>query len=1149
MNKDLSLVFRGLATVAICAGFAFAQVNKSNLAGVVQDSSGAAIPGVEMRLVNVGTGAVRTEATDASGLYRFTLVDYGTYRLEAARSGFKKWVRDSIRLETGQTTTVDLTMELGELTESVQVTAESPILSTESGSTGTTVTTQSLNELPVIGRNPYTFLQLAPGIQYTGDPSAVNPYDNNGPSRFTSSGSSSQSEFLLDGVPNMKIDVVSFSPSPDAVEEMRVQTNAYDAEYGHSGAAFVNVSTRSGTNQIHGSAYWFLRNDNLNANDFFNNRNGAPKEEMKRNTYGASLGGPVWLPKLYNGRDRTFYFVNYEGTQIRGADYARTIVPTVLERNGDFSQTKDLQGRPFTIYDPATTRPSGSGYVRSPFPDNIIPKNRIDPVALRALAYYPLPNLERTATSQENFQLPTNGGLKFNSVMSRVDHRLSDAHTLFFRFGWNHRFDPSNPYYGADCCAAAGNPGDDGQDLFARGNIAAGIGYTWLVSNRTIIDFRLGFTRYFDGDYLFGEGFDVSTLGFPDSFVKSLAYDQFPRFVMDDDLDNLGPGRTPNRTFVNVYNPLINAHTTLGRHNFKYGARFQLSQQNVFDVGRSAGKFEFDREFTQGPDPTRTTTNSGNDLASFLLGLPSSGYVDITASPALENKYYAAYFQDDWKTTNRLTLNLGVRFEHESPVTDRFNRGSAGYDFSAQNPLAAAVAANYAAHPIPQLAALNITGGLRFLAVDGAPRGQFNMERLNLSPRFGFALRLTDRVVWRGGYGLFVIPNNVSNFRLDGYSLSTRMVTSLDNNLTPFNTLSNPFPSGLSLPPGSSGGLLTGVGQSLTAAGITAGGEVPDYLHGLSQQFSTGFQIVLPASISFEASYVGNLSQRLPISRNINQYPNQYLALRTGLNARVPNPFYGVVTDPTSSLSQPQITVSQLLKPFPQYTGLTESALPYGRSNYNSLQVQVSKRMAHGLTFGAAYTFSKYMEAVSYLNSNDAKPEHVISAADRPHRLVAYGLYELPFGPGKAFASTSNPIIRQIVGGWQANWVWTLQSGQPLSISSAERVYKSSDDPHTIDRWFDVKQFVPQEPFTLHMLSTRLADLRAPMLNKWDITAMKAFRISEGVNLKFRAEFYNAFNHPNLSQPNRTVTSSNFGRITSTFVDPRNIQLAMRLVF
>ena len=615
------------------------------------------------------------------------------------------------------------------------------------------------------------------------------------------------------------------------------------------------------------------------------------------------------------------------------------------------------------------------------------------------------------------------------------------------------------------------------------------------------------------------------------------------------DVDNLGPGRTPAVLFVNVYNPLVNVHTMLGRHNLKYGARYQQSHQNTNDRGRSVGKFTFSRAFTQGPDPTRTTTNSGDDFASFLLGVPSSAYTDINAAPALQNRYFATYVQDDWKATNRLTLNVGVRFEHETAVTDRFNRGSAGMDFSAANPLAAKVAANYAANPIPELASLSLRGGLRFLGVDNAPRGQFNMERLNVAPRVGYAFRLTNRVVWRGGYGLFYIPNNVSNFRMDGYSLQTRMVTSLDNNLTPFNRLSDPYPNGLVQPPGVAGGLVTGVGQSLTAGGIAAGNIVPNYQHGISQQFSTGFQVVLPHSISFEAAYVGNLSQRLAISRNINQYPDQYLALGNRLNTRVPNPFYGVITDPTSSLSQSTTTVSQLLKPFPQYTGLTQSALPYGRSNYNSLQVQLSKRMAKGLTFGAAYTFSKYMDATSYLNTNDARTAHVIASADRPQRLVIHGLYELPFGPGKPFASTKNRVIRHIVGGWQANWLWTLQSGAPLAFSSAERVSKSENNPHTIDQWFDVKQFVAQEPFTLRQLSARLADLRVPRLNKWDVTAMKGFKIKEGVDLKFRAELYNAFNHTNFGSPNTTVTSSSFGRITSTFVGPREVQLALRLVF
>ena len=672
--KSTHQLLNGLLMAAICVGLASAQVNKSNLTGVVQDSSGAAIPGATMRLVNAGTGAVRTDTTDGTGLYRFTLLDYGIYRLEAEHAGFKKVVREPIQLETGQTTTVDMTMPVGELKESVQVTAESPLLRTETGGSGTTVTTQEMNEVPLVGRNPYIFLTLSPGIQYTGSYAAVNPYDNNGPSAFSSSGSSSNSEFLLDGMPNNKIDAVSFSPSPDAVQEMRVQTNAYDAEFGHSGAAFVNVSTRSGTNQIHGSAYWYLQNDHLNANSFFNNRNGTARPLDKRNTFGGSLGGPVWLPKIYNGRNRTFYFANYEGTQIRSDDIARQIVPTELERNGDFSQTRDLQGRPFTIYDPSTTRQNGSAYVRDPFPGNLIPKSQMDPVAVKAMAYYPLPNLARTATSMQNFQNALNDGLKWNSVISRVDHRLNDARSLFFRFGWNHRFDPSTPVYGNDCCRPAGNPTSDGQDLFARGNITAGVGYMWLVSNRTVADFRLGFTRYFDGDYLFGEGFDISTLGFPASFVNSISYAQFPRFELTD-VDALGPGRTPGEDDRQCIQSAAQYPHQLRAARVEI--RRPLSTVAIEYVQCEA----LGRQIHVRPNlharsrPTKTATNSGNGIASFLLGLPSSAYTDIAIAPALQNKYYAAYVQDDWKVTNRLTLNLGVRVEHETPAADRFIAG------------------------------------------------------------------------------------------------------------------------------------------------------------------------------------------------------------------------------------------------------------------------------------------------------------------------------------------------------------------------------------------------------------------------------------------------------------------------------------------
>jgi hypothetical protein len=1125
---------------------ASAQVNKSNLTGVARDASGAAVPGVAIKLINTGTGAVRNETTDNTGLYRFTLLDFGGYRLEAERDGFKKFVRERLQLLTGETITIDFTMELGQLTESVTISAEASLLRTETGAVGTAVNTQVINELPLIGRNPYVFLTLSPGIQYTGSPTALNPWDVFGPSDFSSSGSEARSEFLLDGIPNMRLDVVSFSPSPDAVQEMRVQTNAYDAEYGHSGAAFVNVSTKSGSNQIHGTVYWFHRNDNLNANNFFNNRSGQRIPERKQNTYGFALGGPARIPGLYNGRDRTHYFFDYEGTQIRSAGFARAIVPSVIERAGDFTQTTDRLLRPFTIYDPATTRPGGAGFIRDPFPGNRIPSARFDPVAVNAMKFYPAPNRAPTPDDLQNYELARPSSLKWASLSSRVDHQLSSSRNLFFRYGWNHRLDPSTPYYG-ECCRPAGNP-TSGQDEFERGNIAAAAGYTWIASPRTVVDFRFGFTRYFDANIMYGEGFDITQLGFPRALASQLAFATFPRFETSGDVENLGAGRVTSRNFINQYNPLINFHTSMSRHALKYGFRYQLGQSNTFAPNRAGGLYRMDRVFTQGPDPTRVTLNSGHDAASFLLGAPSSGFVDIAASRALQNTYWAAYIQDDWKVTDRLTLNLGMRFERENAPTERFDRGSGGLDLNVPSPLESRARANYAASPIPELADLRVRGGLGFLNVGGSGRGALDMPALIYAPRFGYAYRLSNRLVWRGGWGLFYVPNNIGNYRQDGFSLATRMVTSLDNNLTQFHRLSNPFPNGLTSPPGASGGLLTGVGQSLSA-GTAPLDRVPSYLHGLTQQFSMGFQYLLPGDISMEANYVGNISQRLTVSQRINDFPNEFLALRTRLNARVNNPFAGVIEDRTSALSQPTTTVSQLLRPFPHFIGLTRTPMFTGRSHYDSLQLQISKRMSQGLYFGVAYTASKFMESTSYLNNNDARPERVISDSDRPQRLVLHGIYELPFGPGKPLLGSAHPVVRRITGDWQFNFVITYQSHIPLAFGGAERVSRSTSNPKTVDQWFDPRQFVPQEPFTLRMLSTRVGDLRAQGIRRWDLTLMKRISINERVKMTLQGEFYNAWNTTHLGTPNTTVTNANFGRITGTFLGPREIQVAARVSF
>src|SRR5690242_9912319 len=387
-------VFFRLAILAITAVAALAQINKSHLTGVVRDSSGGVVAGAVVRLVNEATQVGRIEPTDSAGIYRFLLVDLGNYQVEVSHPGFKKFTRSGIVLNAGETTTTDVILELGETTETVNVMGEATLLRTETGSNGATVTQRTIGELPLQGRNPYVFLSLSAGIQYNGDPGNLNPWDNDGPSAFASSGSKIRSEFFLDGMPNEKLNLVAFSPSPDAVGEMRVQTNAYDAEYGHTGGAFVNVATKSGTNTFHGEGYNYLQNDALNATPFFTNLNGQRKSVVRKNTFGGSFGGPVLIPKLVDGRNKTFFFVNYEGTRNPSASATLITVPTALERTADFSKTVDSAGKPITIYDPATTVTSGTSAVRGVFPGNAIPANRWDPVGGGfAKSLYPAPNI------------------------------------------------------------------------------------------------------------------------------------------------------------------------------------------------------------------------------------------------------------------------------------------------------------------------------------------------------------------------------------------------------------------------------------------------------------------------------------------------------------------------------------------------------------------------------------------------------------------------------------------------------------------------------------------------------------------------------------------------------------------------------------
>ena len=618
----MRLAFR-FAILGLAAVFAVAQVNKSNLAGIVRDSSGAIVAGAAVRLVNQGTQAARAEATDSDGIYRFLLVDLGTYRIEVVHPGFKKFTRSGILLNAGETTTTDVTLELGETTETVNVVGEANILRTETGSNGATVTQRTIGELPLQGRNPYVFLSLSAGIQYNGDPGNLNPWDNDGPSAFASSGSKIRSEFFLDGMPNEKLNLVAFSPSPDAVGEMRVQTNAYDAEYGHTGGAFINVSTKSGTNAVHGDGYNYLQNDILNATPFFTNLNGQKKGIVRKNSFGGSFGGPVLIPKLVNGRNKTFFFVNYEGTRNPSASATLITVPTALERTGDFSKTVDASGKAITIYDPYTTVTSGSSATRSVYPGNVVPQGEWDPVGSGfAKNLYPVPNITPVANTTNNFFISRHNTFVWNSISSRLDEHITANHQFFMRFGWNHRTDGHDPYFPNNLL------GSSGADIFERNNTAAGIGDTWVHGNHMVIDFRLGLTRYNDRNYLYCEGMDLSALGFASAFVHALQYDVCPTLNFTD-AASIG-SQVPNQAHVTQYQPSVNVHSIYGRHSLKYGVRYTDERQSIYS--RTQPTFNFTRAFTQGPNPNQASSNAGFSTATLFLGAPATGNAASSAT-------------------------------------------------------------------------------------------------------------------------------------------------------------------------------------------------------------------------------------------------------------------------------------------------------------------------------------------------------------------------------------------------------------------------------------------------------------------------------------------------------------------------------------
>ncbi|MGH9840533.1 MAG: TonB-dependent receptor domain-containing protein, partial [Blastocatellia bacterium] len=1146
----------------------------AQVTGRVSDPNDSVVPGTKVIAINSGTGLKRETVTNDDGYYTLPLLPPGSYQLMVQKDGFKPISQSGVTLQVEQVARLDFKLELGAASETVQITGATTLLERETSAVGHVVDNRKIVDLPLNQRNPFSLVLLVPGV--TGSVGAT----RSGQGFSINGGRMSSNEILLDGVPSAppQDGANSFTvfPSVDAVNEFRVQTSNYSSEYGLTGGGIINLIYKSGTNQLHGSAYNFLRNSVFDANSFFNNKVGTPLTSFKRNQFGGTIGGPVVLPKKlfgpfgYDGHNKTFFFFSYEGLRQRAAASLRATVPTEAMRRGDFSQLKNAAGQQIVIYDPVTTAGSGQNVVRQAFPGNIIPANRFDAVARNITRYWPLPNRPGDAnTGFNNFVAGGSDPFDIDQWDAKVDQNLSDRQRIAVRVSRRELVTGYPTFFPAEIGIA-----ENGR-AFPETAHNVGFDYTLTASPTYVVNVRYGFARNLWELSTRSDGFDPSQLGFPAYYRNNLDNLNFPA-IAPAGYYRLGTGYSLGigRTAFEGHTWSLANTKSLSRHLLKFGGEMRMMRNNVSQSGNT-GNFNFGRNFTVGPNPV-TNANSptaGDGFASFLLGLGSGAFTKNFKLVSTQSFYYGAYLNDDWKVTSKLTFNLGLRYELNDPRTERYDRTNY-IDPFVTHPLGEQLRNRPGFSECPACA--NLKGGLVYVGVGGTGRKQFETDRNNFSPRFGFAYQATTKTVVRGAYGVFYsVPVSAAagTIGLNGFRSDTSLLGTLDG-VRPNHYLSNPYPNGFTPITGSSLGLMTFVG-------LDPSGPLRDSVTPYTQNWNFGIQRELPGALLIEASYVG--SRGVHLSDNflvLNQLEPKYLALGAKLLEPVPNPFFGLIPASVGVLGQAMIQRRYLLQPFPQFSSLTPQYSTGSSSIYHSFQLKAEKRLSNGLSFLLAYTNAKLIDDSSQSNGNygregvrqnsyDRRADRSISPNDISQRLVMSFVYELPFGRGRLLGKDWNRVADVLAGGWQVNGIATLQTGVPLTISAPNTCNcfsngqrpningsaKGSGDVYAAVNntapYFNTSVFSAPPLYTFGNAPRTLPDVRGPGTHNWDFSLFKTFSILEGLNVQFRAEAFNLLNRVQFGLPNQNFgdLGRGFGQITSQANSPRQMQFALKVLF
>lgn len=1143
---------KATVTALLLSSLAFSQGERATVTGIVTDPSGAIITSAEVSIRNAATNVTSRTQSNASGIYYLPALPPGQYELRVEASGFRAAVISNIPLGVGLTATLDVKMEVGSVTEAVQVQATAVQLEAQTTALGKIVPVRNVAELPLLGRSAMQLVSVIPGVQ----PPAGQTTAGSGETYEVkmSGGLQTQNAVLTDGGESRAtiLSETSYTVPIESVAEFRVDTATYAAEFGRAAGGVVNLVTKSGTNQFHGVGYGFLRNNNLNANSWQNNRNNVARGLFQRSEFGAALGGPI-------KRDRTFFFANYEGLRERTPIQFLSTVPTTEQRAGDFTQTRDGGGRLTNVFDPTTTRadPANPGrFLRDMFPGNRIPVNRIHSISQNVQKFYPVAN--RPGEGPAQFNNYFRGGKRatnFDTWVLRVDHTLSDRHRLFGRFN------------GREASAFSAGLGAENvafpaQNVSSTPRRSGLVSLTSNFSPSLLGELRLSYTRFMFNDAYADEGFDIASLGFPSSVANAVQYKTFPIISISQytvgtglsvtggssqevgDLSGAGKNYFPQDTWHLQY------HMTWlrGRHKVKAGVDTQLLRLSTFNTIAPAGRYFFDRNYTQGPDPTIRSSFGGHGYASFLLGIPISGNLSFGPALKVHSRYYAGYVQDDWQITNRLTANLGFRYEYTTPWAEKWGR--VGYfDFDATEPISGAKGTYKRAKP-----------------------GEYLTDpiKTNYSPRIGLAYRATQKTVVRAAGAIFYAANDTLNPGTsdwgNGEFLLNESVLGAPNPLpnTPpvGGSWSNPFAAGLVQP-----------GRDETFAGQNLRTYNRYHPVGIVYNWTFNVQRMLTNTLLVEAGYVGSRTLHVGQNRFYNQNDPLLLPLGERLLDQVPNPFFGKIR--SGPLSFPTIQRRQLLRPFPQYLQFLVPRDGYGDANYHSYQLRVDKQFSNGVSFTLGYTVAKTITNTFESAAGERGPQNSfynpdynrsLETNDVAQRLVLSYLWELPFGPKKRFLG--NGLAGQVLGNWQLSGITVLQGGIPLRIAASDTtglldfplnvgrgnrlkdpVLPSSE--RTADRYFDTSAFAIAPAYTLPNDTLNQNRLRDPGRRNFDVSFIRNQRFRENYNIQFRAEFYNLFNTPALSLGNGssvTVNTPQFGRILIG-TSPRNVQLGIRVVF